>query len=73
MEPEGSLPRSQQPANALYSESHERSPNTRNRLTSIFVIHIDKDYSVQHKIYIESFKRYKFLSKTIISRSPTQP
>jgi hypothetical protein len=73
MEPEGSLSFSQQPATAHYSESHERSPNTRNILTPILVIHIDKGYSAQHKIYIESFIRYKFLSKTIISRSPTQP
>jgi len=73
MEPEGSLPCSKQPATAHYSESHERSPNTHNLLTPILVIHIDKDYSVQHKIYIESFKRYKFQSKTIINRSPTQP
>jgi hypothetical protein len=46
MEPEGSLPCSQQPATALYSESHEFSPNTRTLLISILVIHIDRDYSV---------------------------
>ena len=46
MEPEGSLPCSQQPATALYSESHEFSPNTRTILTSILVIQTDKDYSV---------------------------
>jgi hypothetical protein len=47
MEPEGSLPCSQQTATAFYSESHDFSPNI---LTSILAIHIDKDCAWEHKI-----------------------